>query len=279
MSDTNLAVEPSSTTETRAKTTKNASSAPVATPSKADPAAARRRAHFVLQGKGGVGKTFVANMIAQYLQERGLLAKCFDTDPVNGSLQSIPALGAEPVALLSKNATNVGNVDALIDDILQAQGDVVIDNGAASFLVLSRYLVENDIATVLAENGVTMVVHTVVTGGSNGMDTLKGLESLLLSFLPAAEIVVWVNEYFGPATFRGTPFEQSRVYLDNHSTFKGVVVLDQLDPEMFAPNLAKMLNQHITFAEAAASPDFKLMEKSRLHRIKTPIWAQLEGVI
>jgi len=48
---------------------------------------------------------------------------------------------------------------------------------------------------------------------------------------------------------------------------------------MFAPNLAAMLEQHLTFAEAATSDDFMLMEKSRLFRIKTDIWKQLETII
>ena len=273
MPDTNHpTAEPSNTTETRARTTKNALSAPAAIQS--DAPASKRRAHFVLQGKGGVGKTYIASLIAQYLTDRGQLDKCFDTDPVNGSLQTIPALSAEPVELLIKNAINIKGVDRLIDGILSAKSDIMIDNGAASFLTLSRYLVENDIASVLREHGVSMVVHTVVTGGANGMDTLKGLETLLLAFTPSAKVVVWVNEFFGPARYRDR-VEQSGVYLDNHTQLKGVIRLHQLDTKMFAPNLAEMLNRKLTFSEAAQSGDFMLMEKSRLHRIKMPIWQQL----
>ena len=39
--------------------------------------------HFVLQGKGGVGKSFVASILGQYFQVRGRDVRCFDTDPVN----------------------------------------------------------------------------------------------------------------------------------------------------------------------------------------------------
>ncbi len=58
-----------------------------------------------------------------------------------------------------------------------------------------------------------------------------------------------------------------------------MVYLRKLDPVMFAPNLAAMLDRHMTFAEAATSSDFMLMEKSRLFRIKTDIWQQLETVL
>jgi len=276
MPDTNHPVPaPSSTTETRGRTTKAASSAPVPAASDQHP----RAAHFILQGKGGVGKSFVASLIAQYLADQGRLQGCFDTDPVNGSLQSIPALAAEPVDLLTKNAINVKEVDRLIQGILTAKLDVVIDNGAASFLSLARYLVENDIASVLQEHGVGMVIHTVVTGGGNGMDTLKGLEALIKSFAPGAQIVVWVNEFFGPARYKGTDFEHTVIYQENHAQIRGPVYLRQLDPEMFAPNLADMLNRSMTFAEAAASDEFMLMEKSRLFRIKNAIWQQLATVL
>jgi cellulose biosynthesis protein BcsQ len=41
--------------------------------------------HMVLQGKGGVGKSFVAALMAQYLQDRGQDPVCIDTDPVNAT--------------------------------------------------------------------------------------------------------------------------------------------------------------------------------------------------
>ncbi|MGX9935346.1 nucleotide-binding protein [Advenella kashmirensis] len=42
--------------------------------------------HFVMQGKGGAGKTFTASILAQYLaQKTGKPIHCFDTDPINKS--------------------------------------------------------------------------------------------------------------------------------------------------------------------------------------------------
>jgi len=240
---------------------------------------APRAAHFVLQGKGGVGKSLVASLLAQWLADQQRLQACYDTDPVNGSFQSIPALGAEPVELLTRNAINVKGVDRLIEAIVAAEKDVVVDNGAASFLPLSRYLLENDIPAVLKQHGVGMIVHTLVTGGSNGLDTLKGLEALIQHFASGAQIVVWVNEFFGPARYRGTEFEHTAVYTENQAKFRGTIYLRQLDPELFAPNLAEMLDRKLTFAEAAASDDFMLMEKSRLFRIKSGIWEQLGSVL
>lgn len=276
MPDTNPTPAPSSTMETRAKTTKPASSDQAAVPTRTD---AVRSAHFILQGKGGVGKSLVASLLAQYLVDQSRLEACFDTDPVNGSLQAIPALKAQPIALLADDTLNVQAVDRLVEAIVQAKADIVVDNGAASFLPLSRYLVENDIPTVLREHATTMVLHTVVTGGGNGMDTLKGLDALIRHFAPGAEIVVWINEFFGATRFEGTSFEETNVYREHCTHIRGLVHLRKLDPVMFAPNLARMLERHMTFAEAAVSSEFMLMEKSRLFRIKSEIWNQLTTVL
>ena len=51
--------------------------------------------HFVLQGKGGVGKSFVANLLAQSFVARGTPALCIDTDPVNGTLHAFTSLGVQ----------------------------------------------------------------------------------------------------------------------------------------------------------------------------------------
>lgn len=221
----------------------------------------------------------MASLLAQYLADKGRLDGCFDTDPVNGSFQNIPALKAQPVQLLERNAIHVKGVDRLIENIIAAGKEVVIDNGAASFLPLSRYLIENDIPGVLAQQGVTMIIHTVVTGGGNGLDTLKGLDALIRHFAPAAQVIVWVNEFFGPARYDGVEFEQTSVYTGHRQNIRGLIYLRELDRELFAPNLAELLERKLTFAEAAASDTFMLMEKSRLHRIRQDIWGQLSTVL
>ena len=79
-----------------------------------------RKAHFVLQGKGGVGKTFVASLIAQYLTERGEPVACLDTDQVNGSFHDITALGVRAVKILKEDSEeiDIGEMDAMVERIL-----------------------------------------------------------------------------------------------------------------------------------------------------------------
>ena len=59
--------------------------------------------HLILQGKGGVGKSFIAALLAQYLQERGVAVHCFDADPVNSTLAGFPALNTTKLDLIESS--------------------------------------------------------------------------------------------------------------------------------------------------------------------------------
>ena len=55
-----------------------------------------KEVHFVVQSKGGVGKSFVAMLLAQYLQDRSDdKLYCFDTDPDNQTFAAYQALKPE----------------------------------------------------------------------------------------------------------------------------------------------------------------------------------------
>ena len=43
------------------------------------------KVHLTLQGKGGVGKSYVASLIAQHRMDKGMPVSCIDTDPVNST--------------------------------------------------------------------------------------------------------------------------------------------------------------------------------------------------
>ena len=57
--------------------------------------------HLTLQGKGGVGKSLVASILAQYFRHRGTEIHCLDTDPVNQTFSRYIELGADHLARVS----------------------------------------------------------------------------------------------------------------------------------------------------------------------------------
>jgi Mrp family chromosome partitioning ATPase len=49
--------------------------------------------HLTLQGKGGVGKSLVSSILAQYFRHRGAEIHGIDTDPVNQTFSQYAELG------------------------------------------------------------------------------------------------------------------------------------------------------------------------------------------
>jgi hypothetical protein len=276
MSDT-AAVQDSGSSQRRQRANALDSSA---VPTKSD--TTRRRIHLVLQGKGGIGKTFAANLLVQYHQHIGRPVKAFDCDPVNASLAGVPALHAESVELLDAedDVLDVARTDAFIETLLNARDDVVIDSGAASFVPLSRYLIDNNIAELLEAAGRELVVHTIVTGGGSVIETLKGLEAVVTHFPDTVRVVVWTNEFFGPVRYENTAFEDMAVYRDAKPRISGRVVLKELNPRTFGANLARLLERKLTFAEALGSNStFNTVERQRLTMLQRDLFEQLAGVI
>src|SRR6266513_1302816 len=64
--------------------------------------------HFVLQAKGGIGKSFVSTLLAQYLLNEAGGVHCFDNDQENTTFTHYEALAVRHVT--------VANSSRLIDD-------------------------------------------------------------------------------------------------------------------------------------------------------------------
>ncbi|MDC9654360.1 conjugal transfer protein TraL [Xanthomonas perforans] len=246
----------------------------------AKPAQSKERVvHFILQGKGGVGKSFIASCIAQYLQDQGRPFRAYDTDPVNATLSGYEAFPVERIELMDGGTVNTRHFDQMIESILTDEKDFVLDNGASSFIPLSFYMVENGVIEMLVESGIKVVVHTVITGGQALADTLTGLQSLAQQLPQGAEIVVWLNEFFGQIVAKNKAFEEMKVYQENRGRISGIVTIRKQTGETFGEDVKMMLDRRLTFGEVAQSEQFGLMAKQRLASVKRALWSQLDLVI
>ena len=273
MPDTNLPpVEPSTTTRSKGRTTESASSA------KTDMA---RKLHFVLQGKGGVGKTMAALLLSQVITDKGEPVMCIDTDPVNASFSNLSSLPSDRVSIFNGNKVDTKALDVFTERLLTEDANFVIDNGASSFVPVSHYLLENDVSAMLVQEGRLPVVHVIITGGPGMLDTLKGLSSILEDFPPNVRIVVWLNEFFGPvANANGKGFEELPIYTDNRERIFAIVKLPQFSEEATS-DLRDMISKKMTFARALQKENTSIlrMQKSRLFKIQKALWPQIEQVI
>lgn len=239
-----------------------------------------KNVHLTLQGKGGVGKSLVSSLVAQYHQDKGRETVNLDTDPVNSSFESYKGLGVRHIDLLDgEQKLNTRNFDQLMEAVLTEETDFIVDNGASSFLPLSSYMVENEVPQMIHGAGKQLVIHTVITGGQALRETLSGFARLAEQMPPEAKIIVWLNEFFGDIEANGKQFEEMRAYLDNKDRIAGLVRIAKLSGDTFAKDFAMMLDRKMTFAEAAQSPDFGIMAKQRLSMVKRNIFQQLDAVL
>ena len=238
-----------------------------------------KQVHFTLQGKGGVGKTFVSSLIAQYLRSKGESVVVIDTDPVNATLSGYAAFDTQRLELMEGGSLIERNFDSLIEQVVEEDSNFVIDNGAATFIPLSFYIAENDAINVIAESGKQVVIHTVITGGQAIRDTLAGFASLVEQMPEQARIVVWLNEFFGDIVAEGKEFEEMKVYLNNKDRVHGIVRIARQTGSTFGKDIQLMLDSKLTFDEVKGSADFGLMAKSRLHRVQEAIYRQMGAVV
>ncbi len=231
--------------------------------------------HILLQGKGGVGKSFAAATLAQYKRAKGESTLNIDTDPVNSTFYGYSALNVQRIQLLEGDEINTRNFDAFVDLVAATDIDVIVDNGASSFVPMSHYLITNQIADLFAQMGHQIVIHTVVTGGQSLLDTVNGFSELVTHFPGDVLFIVWLNPYWGPIESEGKGFEHLKAYLVNRERVSAIVRVPLLKGETYGRDLSEMLQQRLTFDEAIAMDTLTIMTRQRLKIIKGLLFDQL----
>ena len=234
--------------------------------------------HCILQGKGGVGKSFISALLAQYLQGKGQPLLCLDTDPVNSTFLAYTAFEVSRVKLTDGEAFDYEAFDELLLRLVNAESDVIIDNGASSFGPLLSSLVSNEAPAILANAGKALLVHTVIAGADNMDDTMHGFNESANEMPEPAQFVVWLNEHFGPVERDGKRFEQTQVYARHKGRIQGVVTLPRQNPA-FEKDLHLMLQKRVTFDEVKTDSAFNVIQKSRLAKLHGLYFAQMDLIL
>jgi len=234
--------------------------------------------HVVLQAKGGVGKSLVAAILAQYHFTRQWPVRCFDTDPGNATLAQYKALAVEHIGdLIRGGVINQKGFDPLVEKLLTGDSASIVDTGASTFLPFWNYVLENDILPLLENQGRQVFIHCVVTGGQAMADTLTGLARLAQT-LSQKNIIVWLNEFFGEVREGGKPFDQFRLVQDLAPKLVGSVLIRKRNPDTFEDDVQHMLRARLTFDEAIAGEEFSLVSKQRLQIVRRELFEQLDGL-
>ena len=236
------------------------------------------KVHMVLQGKGGVGKSFIASTLAQHKLAKGKKLLCIDTDPVNATFNGFKKLNVRQVNVMSGDEIDARRFDELIELIAKAESDVIIDNGASTFVPMSHYLISNQIPALLHDLGHELIVHTVITGSQALLDTLNGFAQLVKQFPEEVLFVVWLNPYWGEITMDGKQFEEMKIYLDNKVRVSAIIRIPDYKADTFGKDLSQILQAKLTFSEALESKTLPIMVRQRLTIIKKQLFTNIESV-
>lgn len=231
--------------------------------------------HAILQGKGGVGKSYIAFILAQYKIHKHQKTHCIDTDSINATFASYNALNVQRFSMLNDNK----NLNNLIGKISSSYDEIIIDNGASSCVQMARLLISNQMQTAIINEGHKLVVHTIITGGQTLLDTLSGFSQLVKQLPDKAMMVVWLNPYWGAVEDKGKTFEQMKAYTENKNRITAIVSIPALNQATFGHDLTNMLKERLTFNEAVASPAHLTITRQRLKMIRDALFGQLNNAV
>lgn len=233
-------------------------------------------AHFIVQGKGGIGKTLVASLLGQWIDHQYPdTLQCFDTDQENATLAAYKALNVTEVDVMNPDRTiNRKMFDNMTLDILNSDKNIVIDNGANTFSPLMSYLMENNFIELLQESGKKVYIHIIIGGGDNLKDTTSGFVSLAKQ--TSCPIVVWLNENASWGTTDN--FVESKIFADNAKNVKGIILLQGRNSDTFGDDIKRMQKARLTLKEVLESPEFNVLERSRLSSVVRDVYKKLDAV-
>ena len=232
--------------------------------------------HLSLQGKGGVGKSLVASLLAQYLKQRkGIPVRCIDADPVNQTLAQYKGLAAERLDLMREGSVDQRAFDGLMESLLTESGTFIVDNGASTFIPLWNYMLENNAVELLKSSGRRIFVHCVLTGGQALADTLSGFARLAQT-TGDRNIVLWVNEYFGLVERDGRALSDLPVYTEHAGAVVGSVAIPRRNQDTFGRDVEEVIARKLTLQEAIDSAAFPIMVRQRLRVVQRELFDQLD---
>lgn len=237
---------------------------------------------MTLCGKGGVGKSVVARLLAEYLTSRGEAPLAFDADPLNTNFASVETFGAEKVQLFDKaHRINAKLFDAMVVKIYGSDRSVVIDTGASSYVPLFNYMQELKFARGLKQWDFDLMLHVIIAGGPALPFTMTNLTEVCRTFGGTAGITVWLNHYWEEIAHNDKPFTELPVFKTNQSSINGLLEIERMAADTSADDFAEFLKRNISFEQALdrTSSPFNIVEQSRLFNIRETIFEGMDAVL
>jgi hypothetical protein len=221
-----------------------------------------KQINLVINGKGGVGKSFFATNLVQYLKDGCIAHRAFDTDHENSTLKRFHS-ESEFASLEDKRG---------LDAIFQATETsslLVIDCRAASTDIFLDYFAELGLPEVL---GLYDAKLTLICPVNHEADSIEQVRLLSDNLGPQCRYVVVKNQAHSEAF---TLYEGSKM--------RGPLVDTLHAREITMPRLydwlVTALNRHnVTVTKALTHPSFHLLDRQRLKHWQSKLYAEITKV-
>jgi hypothetical protein len=125
------------------------------------------RIHFVGGETGGVGKSVLARLLAQYYIDRQRPFSAFDGDLSHGALVRYYGDFATPVDI-----ARFESADRIAEVAAESGNDVIVDLAAQSARPLDRWMDETGLAELGAELGISITLWHVMDDGTDSVRLL-----------------------------------------------------------------------------------------------------------
>lgn len=233
--------------------------------------------HIVMQSKGGVGKSFTAFLLAQYIMEKKALS-LIDIDPSNQTLRQFFPTAAFVDVKKDGNISTV-SFDKVFDMLGDLDSDVLIDSGSSNYIQLEDYMFKSNMLDTLHKMDYQPLLHMPISGGRSLDDCLRCINEVSLR-LAEPKLILYINNRYGDEVFDS----------DNHCLQSLASFKDKTLAVVTYPNLGELLNYTLgliletrktfdTFAEKSVQVKFmklpSLIWYNRAMQIKAQYWDAL----
>jgi hypothetical protein len=214
--------------------------------------------NFIGGEKGGVGKSVVSRVLAQYFIDNNRLFMGFDTDRSHSSFTRFYGDFASPVIVDTYEGLDV--IASVFEEAVEKghEQNVIVDLAAQTGMPLTRWIKDSDLFSVMAEMGVTINFWHVADVGK---DSVELLGRLINTFESGPNYIVVKNEG------RGSDFsllDESAALVKALTLGAKVITLPQLQEA----SMCKIDRQNASFWAALnnrADPDsLGLLERQRV---------------
>lgn len=221
-----------------------------------------KRLDLILNGKGGVGKSFFAVYFVQFLKDKSIAHVAIDSDNENSTLKRF-----HPDAQFL-DLDNRRELDGIFAALEKAHL-VVMDCRAASTDLFIDYFAEIDLPAVLAAMGANL---TLIMPVNHEADSVDQVQRLADQFGKQANYLVVRNAAHSDSF---ALFEASEVRAKLRDKLGG----REIAMARLQDWLVEALNaENVTITVATKHPSFSLLDRQRLQTWQRKLYTEIESV-